>query len=336
MDSKKYFSLLAITGIAASFVFTVPAFAQTSTNQTPGNGWGNQERRQSGVFGKVTAISDTTITITGSRGNKTYTVDASKATFTKDGASSSISGIAVGDTITVQGTVSDTSIAATAIRSGTIGYGIQGSGIMGTVSSVNDNTLTVTSKTGFGAKGQNGTTTTYTVDASNATITKSGATSTVSNIVAGDTVMVKGTVNGTNIVATSIFDGVAEKGKGVLQNQNPIISGDGQPMIAGTVTSINGSTVSVTNKGNNTYTIDASSATIKKGGIENATVSNIAVGDNIVAQGAVTGTSMTASSVIDQGGAPANSTSGSANNNPGAHVGFFGNVINFFKHLFGF
>jgi len=341
MDNKKYFSLLAITGIAASFVFAVPAFASTSgtsSDQASGKWRGNQEDRQPGVFGRVTAISGTTITITEGRENKTYTIDASGATFTKDGTSSSISNIAVGDTIMVEGTISGTSIAAVKINSGTMGRGPgngkgdeKGRGVKGTVSSISGNTLTVKGKTGPGAEGRSEII--YTVDASNATVKKDGATSTVSSIAEGDTVMVRGTVSGTNITATSIDDGVLGKGQGGPQDQTPIVEGDGQPMIAGTVVSISGSTISVTNKSNITYTIDASSAIVKKEGTENATVSNIAAGDSIVAQGAVNGTSMTASSVIDQTVAAADS---STSDNPGNHAGFFGNIFNFFKHLFGF
>ena len=46
------------------------------------------------------------------------------------------------------------------------------------------------------------TATTYTVDASNAEVTKNAATSSVSSIAVGDTVMVQGTISGTNITAT--------------------------------------------------------------------------------------------------------------------------------------
>ena len=79
------------------------------------------------------------------------------------------------------------------------------------------------------------TATTYTVDASSATVTKNGAASTVSAIAVGDTVMVQGTVSGTNVTAKTIRDGV---GQG-----QPAIQGNGQPVVAGTVTAINGNSV---------------------------------------------------------------------------------------------
>lgn len=337
--NNKYLSLLAITGVAASFTFTLPVFAGTDANaaQAPGNWRGGQENRQPGVFGKVAAISGTTITITESRANKTYTIDASGATFTKGGTVSSISDIAAGDMIMAEGTISGTSVAASKINSGDMGRGSQdekGRGIMETVSSISGNTIIVAGKTG-GPGAKNNTETVYTVDAGNAAVKKDGADSAVSSIAVGDTLMIRGTIDGTNIAATSIDDGMPGKGQGSPQNQgarDPIVEGDGQPMIAGTVISVSGSTFTVTNKGNNTYEIDASGATIKKDGVENATVSNIAAGDQIVAQGAVNGTSMTASSVIDQGGK--DSSAGSSTEQ--SKAGFFGRIFSFLKSLFGF
>lgn len=47
----------------------------------------------------------------------------------------------------------------------------------------------------------------FTVDASAATVTKDGAASTIASIAVGDKIFVKGTVNGTNVIATEIMDG---------------------------------------------------------------------------------------------------------------------------------
>lgn len=76
----------------------------------------------------------------------------------------------------------------------------------GTVTAINGNLITLTSKI-------KGATTTYTVDASSATITKGIGTSTtaiaVSGITVGDRLVVQGTVSGTAITATTIRDGLA-------------------------------------------------------------------------------------------------------------------------------
>lgn len=205
-------------------------------------------------------------------------------------------------------------------------------GVVGTVSAVSGTTLTVTSK-GLG-KSTTATATTYTVDASNATVTKAGAASSASAIAVGDTVMVQGTVSGTSVTATSIRDGVGGTGKA----PTPVITGNGEPVVGGAVTAVSGTTLTVTNKSNVTYTIDASSATVEKGNVTSS-ISNVAVGDNVVVQGTVNGTSVTASSVIDSGTASAsgNSTGGAGGMMHGGGVGgVFGAIGGFFQHLFGF
>jgi riboflavin synthase alpha subunit len=160
-------------------------------------------------MGKVTAISGSTITISsqkpGNTTSTTYTVDASSATVTKDrDAASTLSAIAVGDTISVDGTVSGNTITATAIHDGfggpggPGGFGGRGGGAMGTVTAINGSTLTVTGKDGG----------TYTVDASSATVKASGATSAVSDIKVGDTVMIQGSITTATMTAKNIEDGV--------------------------------------------------------------------------------------------------------------------------------
>lgn len=199
-------------------------------------------------------------------------------------------------------------------------------GVFGTVASVNGTTLTVTSKVGP----NNSAGSTYTIDASNATITKNGASAFVSNIVIGDTVMIQGTVSGSNVTATTIRDGTPQQ-RTPKPKPNPIIQGDGQPIVAGNVTTISDMTLTITNKSNIVYTIDASNAKIEKGNATSS-LSNVVVGDSVIVQGTINGTSVIASSIIDQSNAPSNST----NSVPKSHEGFFGGVFNFFKHLFGF
>ena len=209
-------------------------------------------------------------------------------------------------------------------------------GISGTVASINGSALTVTSKPN--PRNSSSVSTTYTVDATNAKITKNGTSSSVSAIAAGDLIFVQGTVNGTNVTATAIRDGIMTKGNrpnnAVLQ-----IQGNGQPVVGGAVTVINGASLTITNKSNVNYTVDATNATITKNGTASS-LSNISVGDNIIVQGTVNGSSITASSIIDQGATTSNVTPNTANN--GQNTGhrfmgeFFGGIGGFFKHLFGF
>jgi hypothetical protein len=209
--------------------------------------------------------------------------------------------------------------------------------VVGTVSTINSNAITVLGRTGFGKTVI--ATTTYIVDATNAKITKNNATSSISNIAVGDTVAVQGTITGTNIVATMIRDGVIGGpgigfGKGqenkddkIGTSTKSIITGNGQPIIAGTISTISGSTISVTNKSNVIYTVDATNAKILQ---NNKTVdlSTLKTGDAVIVQGTINGTSVVASSIIDQN-KPAN---------PGKspRIGFFGGIGQFFTHLFGF
>jgi len=91
-------------------------------------------------------------------------------------------------------------------------------GVVGTVSATSGTTLTIESR-GFG---QNSSAVTYTVDASNATVTKNNASASLSDIVVGDMVMIEGTVTGTAVTATAIHD--------VILKEMP----QGQPRAQGT------------------------------------------------------------------------------------------------------
>ncbi len=317
-----------ITTLAIALAAITPAFA------AGGQGWGNGKggRMGSGIVGSVTAVNGTALTVQSSRNNTSYAVDATNAVVTKNNAASSVSAIATGDTVAIQGTVNGTSVTAAKIFDGQFKPGMgtmrggMGArpGVVGTVATVSGSTLTVTSQ-GFG---NNAATTTYTVDATNATVVKNNATSTVSSIAVGDTVAVRGTVTGTNVAATMIRDGVMMQGRGQKNGVTGTVNnfqGNGQPVIAGTVSSVSGTTITLTNSGNTTYTIDASNAKIQKAGVSSATVSNVATGDTVLVQGTVNGTSVVATSVLDQAQAQSQK-----------HGGFFGGVGQFFMRLFHF
>ena len=227
--------------------------------------------------------------------------------------------------------------------------------VFGTVTAISGNTITVTSKM-MGPRGEKQgdqndnnvvqtptttpptqATTTYTVDATSATVTKNGTASSVSNIAVGDTIMAQGTLTGTNLVATSIRDvvGMGNKDKGQKPPMPaPVIAGNGQPIVAGKITAISGSTITITNASNVTYTVDATNAKIANKNVL-GTIANVTVGDNVVVQGTVNGNSITAYSVTDQGATVA-SQPNQNNGNNGQKRGIFGAIGNFFSHLFGF
>jgi hypothetical protein len=173
------------------------------------------------VMGTVNAVNGNTLTISGSN-NTTYSVDATNAKITKITSSATVgskptsstitvSQIAVGDKVMVQGTVSGVNVSATQIVDGAfpsrLGFGKGNMGVVGTVASISGSTITLTGKNGM----------TYTINTSGANIQKytpgtngakgTTASITTSQIQTGDTLRVVGTLSGTNVTATQIFDG---------------------------------------------------------------------------------------------------------------------------------
>jgi hypothetical protein len=173
---------------------------------------------------------------------------------------------------------------------------------------------------------------TYTVNASGAIVTKMGtpnATTTLSSVLVNDNVFVEGTITGTNITATRIYDGQL-KVKNAEPMHPPVIKGDGQPVVAGVVSGVTGTTLTLTNSGVATYTVDAGSAMIVKKGVASSTVSSISAGDYVLVQGTINGTSIKASSVTDVALKVSTTTP------PKGPKGFFGKIGSFFGHFFRF
>jgi hypothetical protein len=155
--------------------------------------------------------------------------------------------------------------------------------VVGSVSAVNSNTLTVDGKDG----------TTYTVDVSSAKIHKTSEGSepvdaTVTDIKVGDMVAVQGTVSGTSVVATDVMDGMFFH----------VGIGGGRGMgTMGTVSNVDGNTITLLSKDGTTYTVDASNAAVTK--ISTIPVSDIKVGDEIGVHGEVSGNTVTAKHIMD-------------------------------------
>lgn len=164
-----------------------------------------------------------------------------------------------------------------------------GQGVAGTVVSVSGNTITLTGKDGK----------TYTIDAGTAKISKVD-TITTANIAAGDTLMVGGTVSGTSVAATNIMDGQMPQGG----FGGPRGGGKG-PGVMGTVSAISGTTLTVADKNGTSYTVNAAGATVKKGSgtagtaPATSTLSAVAVGDTVGIRGTVSGTTVTATEIMD-------------------------------------
>jgi len=203
------------------------------------------------------------------------------------------------------------------------------SGVFGTVTAVSGSTITVQGKTfARGTLVNNGAS--YTVNAGAAIIDKNRTAITVAGISVGDTIMAEGTVSGSVVTATRIHDGITVKGtQGDDRKDNggaTIPDGNGQPVVGGTVTAVSGNTITFTNKSNVSYTADVTNAKIIKNGSV-AAASTIAVGDTVLAQGTINGSSVVAVTFIDSAKASQDENNSS--------FGFFGVIGHFFAHLFG-
>lgn len=203
-------ALLFIGGGAVAG-YTSLAGAQTNNPAT------KSERSVKGplLVGTITAVNGSAITITAEgKQSGTYTVDASKAEVHKNGGTSSVASLAVGEKIAVLGTTNGTSVTATKIMSGFgEGFGPKGRdekgerkehgmmgknhGVVGKVTAINGSTITVT--------GQNGKS--YNVNTGSTTVHKV-VTGSLSDIVVGDTIGVRGSVSGNTVTATDIMDDV--------------------------------------------------------------------------------------------------------------------------------
>jgi hypothetical protein len=173
---------------------------------------------------------------------------------------------------------------------------------------------------------------TYTVNASNATVFKKNATTTLSSIVVGDQIVVQGTVNGTNIVATKIRDTDKLEKDNKATSTNPIFNGNGQPVVAGKIATVNGNSITITTASNITYTVDVTNAKVLKDKYV-STIAGLVVGDTVVIQGSINGSSVIASTILD------NTNIKSVNPSPmkaEGSKGFFRGIGRFFMGMFGF
>jgi len=179
-------------------------------------------------------------------------------------------------------------------------------GVIGIVSSVSGSSITLISK-------DRQATSTFAVDATNATVTKAGATSSLSAIQTGDTLLVRGSVTGTNVVATKIIDGLPvmkHNGKAGKSGRNASSSAAMKNRPAfGSVTAVNGGSFTLQTKAFKgrkaastpalALTVNTSSTTVFKKDGQTATLADLASGQNIMVIGTrdSTGTMITASRV---------------------------------------
>jgi hypothetical protein len=164
-----------------------------------------------------------------------------------------------------------------------------GGGAVGTVSAINGTSITLAGKNG----------TTYTVDVTNAKITKAKSVIQPSGIAVGDTLFVGGTLSGTSITAKVVMDGVLE-GSGAHH-----AAGQRGNFSIGTVSAINGSSFTISIKGRQhatttpavaaSFTVNTTSSTTFKEGGQASSLSSLTIGQYV----AITGTKDAAAETID-------------------------------------
>ncbi len=215
--------------IIGGTLISSPTLADTNTAQIRNGMMGQgfeigrgMQKKGPVLTGTVLSVSGKIITINGHIGlattsaNTTYTVDATNSKFVKNDANGTISNILVGDTVTVQGKLTGSNIVATVIRDGVTMMGqpindgkkfngknhilSTGNGqpvIGGKINTISGNLITI----------KNSSNTIYTVDLTNAKIIQDKDIVTISAIKIGDAVIAQGTINGTNVVASTLIGG---------------------------------------------------------------------------------------------------------------------------------
>jgi len=154
----------------------------------------------------------------------------------------------------------------------------QRGGMVGTITAMNGNTITMKSMKG----------TTYTVDATNAQVLVDGKLSSLSSLAPNDQIHVHGTRAAT---ATTIIAQMIMKGD---------IASIPRVQTATQIQSIHGNTLTFTDAQGTTYTVDATNAKITVDG-KDSTLSNLAKNDIVLIQGIRTGNNTITAHMIAKG-----------------------------------
>lgn len=306
MPKSKSKKTILMTGAAMTSAMIIPFASSAQMPQTAqgekrppthsaakyAHGRGGIHAPKNLVNGTVTAIHGTTLTVTGVN-KTTYTVDASGAKVEEGQFVSglTLAVVQVGDKVMISGTISGTSVTAKMIMDGSL----MGRNVFtGTVASISGSTMTITGKNNV----------TQTVDASSAAITKgfmntTSSTVGIGDIKTGDRLTIVGTISGSAITATAIRDLGQPMGAKNDKHGTPGHFGK-TPFVSGTVSAINGTSITVAGMNGTSYTVDASQAKLSGGMFSTGLVlTDVQVGDKVMISGTISGTSVTAKTIND-------------------------------------
>ncbi|MDA8365815.1 MAG: DUF5666 domain-containing protein [Actinomycetota bacterium] len=274
---------------------TTNSSSSSSGTVTPPAGapMGPRGAMRGGPGGVITAISGNTVTFTGIDGQSHSVTTDSSTVYRKDGTKVSSSALAVGEHIVFRPVRPSTSSSSSSTPSTTTPVAaeidIVSPSIDGTVHSISGSTMVIVDQQGFWR----------TVDVSaGATVTRGGQASTLSAVKVGDHVRATGTIaaDNTTLDATTIRVEL--------------------PRVGGKVTSVSGSTITVSGPGSTTWTIDTSASTTfvtanGPGSTASSSLSAVTTGSFVDAVGTLQGTTLTATTVTIHTGTGTAGPSGS-------------------------
>ncbi len=214
VSKKKAVKTVAKTkkGHSGTIMVGGPLAGGQGMGEGEGMGGGFGHHMHDGLVGTVSAVSSTSITLSGPNGNsQTFAVDPA-VTVTENGVTSAIGNVAVNQRValTLSTTVSNDVTAIT----------VAPAALEGTVVSVGTNSFVISDEAGFYRTVNTSASTTY---------TNAGATATSSVVAVGATVMVQGEVDQTDhtsLDALSVNAGTSTQGM-------PVGSNPGMPMGGG-------------------------------------------------------------------------------------------------------
>ncbi len=210
--------------------------------------------------GTVSSVSGNTFTLAANNG-ATYTVDASAAkTHRRFGAIMQVADLQPGDSVVVKGMADGSNIKAQVIRDTSLQA--KNGVFSGKVAAINGSSFTVQS----GARGS------QTVNTDSATVfKKNGQAAQLSDVVVGSQVRVTGVWDKANNNISAKFVNVVVR----MARIN----------ISGSLSSVNGNSLTISASNGTTYTVDASSARIVKKFGGKISLSDLNPGDNLKVNG---------------------------------------------------
>ncbi|MDR3643351.1 MAG: DUF5666 domain-containing protein [Candidatus Doudnabacteria bacterium] len=259
---RKYGAVMAVADIQTGDALSVVGVV-TGTNISAKIIRDNSQQQRNATFsGTVSSVNGGSFILeTKQRGSQTvYT--SSTTVFKERGlASVGINNVTAGENVTAFGIWDSASNTVTASRVTVV---IKTGTIAGTLTAVNGTTLTVTAPSSSS--------TVYTVDASNVKRIdrRYGASTDLGALQVGDTLSIRGNINGMNVTATTVRDMSLQARSGTF---------------VGTVSALNGNSFNLASKARGNQIINLTATTIFRQGAASTSASSLAVGETVTVSG---------------------------------------------------